>query len=257
MSNRIIKNVVTIPVALLLVFLSSGVCFASTKTPNSDGWVQCQHSWHYYDHGNDSTGWKTIDGIQYYFFEDGHMAAGECMVEGHACTFDANGAFIQNGIHRDGLEDDLLTKAFECCNLYEEDCLHMIELINSERASMGMSPVIYSKDLAILASYRVQHMAKYNYYSHRYESAERPQFVYDFIDYGLLPQGGENLLKGGYKTINLDNCDIQALNECMLVSFKNSQSHYNNMTSAKWKTVGVGYYYAPDNHSLMLAQLYQ
>lgn len=100
MSNRIIKNVVTIPVALLLVFLSSVVCFASAKSPYTNGWVQCQHSWHYYDHGNESTGWRTIDGIQYYFFEDGHMAAGECMVEGNACTFDNDGTFIQNGIHR-------------------------------------------------------------------------------------------------------------------------------------------------------------
>lgn len=159
--------------------------------------------------------------------------------------------------NRDGLEDDLLTKAFENCSLYEEDCLHMIDLINRERAAKGLSPLTYNKDLAILASYRVQHMAKYGYYSHRYESDDRPQFVFDFIDYGLLPQGGENLLKGRYTTFDMDNCDMQALNDRMLVSFKNSQSHYNNMTSAKWTTAGIGYYFAPDKHSFMLAQLYQ
>lgn len=183
------------------------------------------------------------------------MATGECMIEDHAYTFDSTGGYMYSGIHRNGFDDELLTKAFELCCKSEADGLHMTDLINQERLSYGIAPVEYNRNLAVLATYRCLHMEKNNYYSHYFTSSTSPQFALDYDAYRLSLNGGENLSRSSYTDIM--ELSLVSVNAKSMSSFRNSSSHHNNIINSRWTSVGIGYCMDPDSNNLTIVQLYK
>lgn len=137
----------------------------------SDEWKEIDgHVYHFSANRIMDTGWKELDGYWYYFDSDGQMLTGERVIDRKAYTFDTAGRMILEGIHRDGLEDDLLSEAFVKTHGNWQETIYAIELTNQERAKMGVALVTLDYDLTLIATYCCAHMDKYNYFTDAYNN---------------------------------------------------------------------------------------
>ncbi len=64
-----------------------------TETPTQppEGWQEENGQMRYYADGQPLTGWQTLDGIQYYFLDDGSMARGQVEIDGERYYFSSAG----------------------------------------------------------------------------------------------------------------------------------------------------------------------
>ena len=201
--------------------------------------------YHFSNTGVMDTGWKYIGENWFYFNTNGNMATGEKLVENNAYTFDSTGKMLYEGIHRNGLEDDLLTEAFVIAHKNWEESLYAMELVNRERAKLGITPLSLDFDLSVVATYRCLHMNKYNYYDHKFNN----EYACDnnwqnYIGKTIILS--ENMHLYGHET-NPNNGIIntetpreytnKAHNELV-----NSPGHYRNMIDPLDVKVGIGFY---------------
>lgn len=189
-----------------------------------------------------TAGWSEQNGFTHYFDASGKAATGECVIEGKAYTFDQNGHLVRKGIHRDGLEDELLSEAFVLADKNWEYSLYAIDLVNQERSKVGQPALEPNFDLTVVAAYRCLHMDKYNYFAHDYNSVD--QNNYDWTVYSHIPSSvGENIQLHGDATnpnngvVNTETPTEQVDHSHKLLAASNG--HYNNMISPLAHSVGV------------------
>ncbi len=189
-----------------------------------------------------TVGWAEQSGSMYYFNTSGEAATGECVIDGRAYTFDQNGRLIRAGIHRDGLEDELLSEAFVLADANWEYSLYAIDLVNEERARAGQPALEPSFDLTVVAAYRCLHMDKYNYFAHDYDSVD--QNNYDWMVYSHIPSSvAENIQLHGDVT-NPNNGIVNTETPMQQVDHSHklltaSTGHYKNMVSPLAHTAGA------------------
>lgn len=201
--------------------------------------------YHFSIDGTMDTGWKTIEGTWYYFATDGSMLTGEQVIDNKAYTFDGSGQMIREGIYREGLETDLLSDAFVKTHNNWKESLYALELMNQERAKIGIGPLSLDFGLSVIATYRCAHMNKYNYISHTYDN-ESPSDTNWLAYSGELTSIGEllqiygdatNPNDGIKNTISPREFTMHAHN-----NFVRSPGHYKTMTRAYYSKVGIGFY---------------
>jgi len=212
--------------------------YSSNEFKEIDG-----HVYHFSANGKMDVGWKNSDGCWYYFASDGQMLTGEQVIDHKAYTFDAAGRMILEGIHREGLEDDLLSDAFVKTHQNWQETIYAIELINQERARIGGAQVALDYDLTLIATYRCAHMDKYNYFTHDYNNeypSDTNWKAYTGIDTVLgeiMHYYGDinNPNNGNIKTESMHDFAAGAHN-----AYINSPGHYDSMTKSKYARAGVG-----------------
>ncbi len=189
-------------------------------------------------------GWTVQDGGYYYVREDGTRLTGEQVVDHKAYTFDGNGKLVREGIHRDGLEDDLLTQSFVRTWDNWEETLYMVELINTERQKAGLPVLAVDFDLSVAAAYRCAHMVRYHYQAHEYGGVPQWSAVWEaysrrsmwlrenYYYFGYLKEQNEGVVRDWDRKEFIDGGHEW---------YCNSPAHYENIM-CDWVTkVGVGY----------------
>lgn len=102
------------------------------------------------------------------------------------------------------------------------------ELVNAERARHGLSPLALSADLSEKARIKSRDMAVNNYFSHNSPTYGTPFEMMKALGVSYR-SAGENIAMG------------YADPEAVVTAWMNSQSHRENILSAKYTTLGVGY----------------
>lgn len=219
--------------------------YESNGVYTSTEWKKINNYWyHFGQDGYMNTGWLD-DGQRYYLNSDGVMLTGEQIISGKAYTFSQDGRLLREGIHRDGMEDDLITEAVVSTNLHWNDILYALQLVNQERAKVGARALEIDYDLSVVASYRAAHMNKYNYFSHYIDSI----FVAD--NDAVAYTGKQNYLKENiwlYGSINNPNNGViktetsEQIVQMAHKDYVNSSGHYQTMISADSTKVGIGFF---------------
>lgn len=137
-----------------------------------------QNGWRYaYDaSGSPFTGWFQIGDDWYFSGLGGGIVVGERGIDGKAYTFASDGRLLCEGVHRDGFEDDIYNMAIVKTDEYWSYYDQALQLLNMERASNGLAPLRLDRDLCVIATYRANHMWKYNYAGH-YDAAGNKYYV--------------------------------------------------------------------------------
>ena len=125
----------------------------------------------------------------------------------------------------------------------------VIEIVNAERATMDLAPLVYNKDLDVIAQMRAQDMADRDYYSHI--SPDSKGFLdlimeNDLNLYKSFKNSGENILKGS----------IHSTPDGAMLSWMNSSGHKANILYLTYKTMAVGYAYDADTGTSYWVQLF-
>lgn len=269
-------------VSLITVTASTPVLASALTTPASavitapslSGWQLLPDGWYYYANGERQTGWIQYNGksyyldtnglmltgwqllgdIWYYFYPDGAMATGESYINGRAYTLSADGVYLYDGIRRAGLEDDLITGAFENIHKYDLEIRDMINRINTYRQSHNKPLLQYDTDLALIATYRCLHMQKYGYYSHYYNNEPHIGIIAQTY-FGKLGKIRENL----NRAVNSSKPAYSSLiegNANFFQSFVSSSGHNSILLQDIITRVGVGYYVSDDMKKIYISQIF-
>lgn len=104
----------------------------------------------------------------------------------------------------------------------------VVELVNAERASRGLSALTYDWELSRVARYKSQDMKDKGYFSHQSPTYGSPfQMMKSFgISY---KSAGENIARG------------YATPEAVVNGWMNSSGHRANILNASYTHIGVGY----------------
>jgi len=121
-------------------------------------------------------------------------------------------------------------------NLNEEQDL--LKNINSERAKLGMMPLIWEEKLAQAARYHAYDLGTQKYFDHN---------TYDRVNGELVKVGGTFTRIGRfYNSSTLNSENIAAGSEHAEGTYNQwftSRGHYENMFNNKSKKVGIGFFY--------------
>lgn len=201
--------------------------------------------YHFSNYGIMDTGWRYIDEHWYFFAASGNMLTGEQLVESKAYTFDCTGKMLYEGIHRNGFEDELLTEAFIKTQMNWQESLYALELVNQERARLGIAPLALDFDLSVVATYRCLHMNRYNYYDHKYNNEYACDVNWATYS-GKSVILSENLhIYGDERNPNNGIINTETPREYTNkahIELVNSPGHYKNMTDPLDVRVGIGFY---------------
>ena len=134
----------------------------------------------------------------------------------------------------------------------------VFKLTNEERERIGVPPLIYNKQLSILAKEHSEDMQKRGYFSHNTpegltpDDRARKKGINVIKDFGNFYQVGigENIMDMPITFvpffITVENCFIVLTNhqiaQCAINGWKRSPDHYSNMISADYTEIGVGVY---------------
>lgn len=104
----------------------------------------------------------------------------------------------------------------------------VVNLVNKERATAGLSPLSANTNLAAVATKKAEDMRDKNYFSHTSPTYGSP---FDMMSqFGIkYTAAGENIAKG------------QRTPESVMSAWMNSAGHRENIMSAKYNQIGVGY----------------
>lgn len=115
--------------------------------------------------------------------------------------------------------------------------LKVFELINIERSSNGLSPLVWNKQIAAIARLYSQSMSTNNFFSHTGLNDERIDQRADSFGLTKWKMIGENIAYSrGYKQIA----------ESIVESWMQSSNHRRNLLNKQWKKTGVGISIAKD-----------
>jgi glucan-binding YG repeat protein len=213
---------------------------------SSEEWKKIDSTWYYFGQdGYMDTGWIVNNEHRYYINSDGAMLTGEQVIDGKVYTFSRDGQLLMEGVHRDGMEDDLLAEAVVNTKEHWNDILYSLSLVNQEREKVGAAPLVIDYDLSIIATYRAAHMNKYNYFSHYYN--DKPVCKHDVTTY----TGKNSLLKENIwlygNTTNPNNGIINRSTSKEIIQmahndYINSSGHYANIIGTDSTKMGIGIY---------------
>ena len=168
--------------------------------------------WVRYDaNGHMIKGWDTNDDGTYYFDQVyGTMAKGIVTIDGNLYLFDVDTGVMQASITTS--EEAMADR--------------VIELVNQERTSRGLQPLVKDDRLMVAAAARAKELSQR--YSHtRPNGSECFTILWHLgIDYGYA---GENIAMG------------QRTPEIVMNDWMNSSGHRANILSENFDCIGVGY----------------
>ena len=168
--------------------------------------------WVRYDaNGHMIKGWDTNDDGTYYFDQVyGTMAKGIVTIDGNLYLFDVDTGVMQASITTS--EEAMADR--------------VIELVNQERTSRGLQPLVKDDRLMVAAAARARELSQR--YSHtRPNGSECFTILWHLgIDYGYA---GENIAMG------------QRTPEIVMNDWMNSSGHRANILSENFDCIGVGY----------------
>ena len=168
--------------------------------------------WVRYDaNGHMIKGWDTNDDGTYYFDQVyGTMAKGIVTIDGNLYLFDVDTGVMQASITTS--EEAMADR--------------VIELVNQERTSRGLQPLLKHDGLMVAAAARAKELSQR--YSHtRPNGSECFTILWHLgIDYGYA---GENIAMG------------QRTPEIVMNDWMNSSGHRANILSENYDCIGVGY----------------
>ena len=194
-------------------------------------------------------GWNVTQEGTYYRDANGQRLTGEQVVDGKAYTFSPDGWLVREGIHRDGLEDDILSQALVLTVENWEETQHMIALINEERQKVGLALVAPDFSMSVAATYRCIHMDRYQYLGHDYNGVSQGNAV-GAAYLGRACGWGENYYYFGDVTREskglLDELPLPEFTVQAHAWLCQSPTHYENITFRGVTKVGAGFYYNPD-----------
>lgn len=107
----------------------------------------------------------------------------------------------------------------------------VVELVNRERARNGLNPLKANWQVARVARFKSEDMARNNYFSHNSPTYGSP---FDMLRrFGIrFSSAGENIARG------------QRTAESVMNSWMNSPGHRANILSSSFTEIGVGYFNA-------------
>ena len=168
--------------------------------------------WVRYDaNGHMIKGWDTNDDGTYYFDQVyGTMAKGIVTIDGNLYLFDVDTGVMQASITTS--EEAMADR--------------VIELVNQERTSRGLQPLVKDDRLMVAAAARAKELSQR--YSHtRPDGSECFTILWHLgIDYGYA---GENIAMG------------QRTPEIVMNDWMNSSGHRANILNENYDCIGVGY----------------
>lgn len=114
------------------------------------------------------------------------------------------------------------------------DAQELLELVNAERAKVGVAPLKIDERLNQSAQWKADDMVTYDYFGHIKpgESRNNGLDYLDSIDDSLCRNVGENI------TDNTESADNYSL--MSFTSWKNSASHYKAMINPAYAYTGFG-----------------
>lgn len=127
-----------------------------------------------------------------------------------------------------------------------------IRLVNIDRASKGVSPVVYNSNLKEGTDTRAQELSNYGHIrvdglSH--VRLDKTKYYTAFSDY--IPdaqyQIGENLAMRSYNGNPYYLVSEKRIAQDFFNQFKNSQSHYDNLMNPKYKSMAIAVKLGSDN----------
>lgn len=190
--------------------------------------------------------WQQENGQYYYVVDETNTRLqGEQILDGKPYTFNDDGVLILNGIHRDGLEDTILTRAYETYAQSQTDIDYMLQYINQVRAATGAGALTLDFNMTIAAIYRSIEMEQYNYFSHYLDDSPRAVDVYlaqtkrPRLTFSL----SENLCR--YRTDSgtlLPQYTMQGLSDYAINGYIASPNHCANLMDKSKLRVGIGIY---------------
>lgn len=104
----------------------------------------------------------------------------------------------------------------------------VVALVNEERNKNGLKPLKINNDVAMIAQYKCQDMNDNSYFGHTSPIYGSP--------YDMLKKFNVSYSKAGQNIANKQISAQQVMSEWM-----NSEGHRNNILSAKFTEIGVGY----------------
>lgn len=115
---------------------------------------------------------------------------------------------------------------------YEE---RVIELVNQERTSRGLTPLVHSAGLTNAARYQAADMSQDNYFSHATKDRENGELVivcdpWERIAHYYSGANGENAAAGYFSP------------EVVMNDWMNSGAHRANILNPDTRAIGVGFY---------------
>ncbi len=115
---------------------------------------------------------------------------------------------------------------------YEE---RVIELVNQERTSRGLTPLVHSAGLTNAARYQAADMSQDNYFSHNTKDREGDELIFICNAWERIAQyysgaSGENAAAGYHSP------------EAVMNGWMNSDAHRANILDPDTRAIGVGFY---------------
>lgn len=111
------------------------------------------------------------------------------------------------------------------------------ELLNQERISGGLMPLKWNNEMAKIARYHSENMARGNYFSHREADGSMVNDRADLFGMSDWKSIGENIaFNRGFK--------LPADSACQ--QWMNSPAHRDNILDKRWKEAGIGVAIAAD-----------
>lgn len=194
-------------------------------------WYQRNDKWRYSQNGRDLSNIWIYD-KDYMFYE-----------------LNANGDYTNNTKEfitaTDGLDIDQLRKAYhsykDLAGVDNENLLFALNLINNERAKVGVAPLKLSVERSILGTYINENMYKNSYFSHYYSSSATAEYI--LVGKKMFPNfdgiQGENIY---YSSVTAGKLKpMKALIEEAQTWYVKSAGHYNNIVDPDYKKVGIGF----------------
>ena len=224
------------------------------------GWQQINGKWYFfYDSGNMATNWVKLGETWFFFYPDGSMASGESYIGGRMYTLDSEGRYIRDGVHRDGLEDDLLEKAMLTYIDSRDDVAYLIALTNNVRRKAGVGDLLEDPIASVAAIYRGLEMEKYDYVGHYVDGIPMCERAYFAIrgNHDGVRGCGENIhVRYGMTDPDTQENDIVRA-DIAIQRLTESPEHFENMVIPKYKYVGCGPVYNEDRTHYYMTQIFR
>lgn len=239
------RQIITILLASILALGISAITCAA-------GWEQVNNDWYYLGYSGQylKNTWIYSEGKNYYVGADGKMLTGEHTIVYRTCTFDENGALVEEGTPMDVTRLDYgdLCGAQRMVQDYWPAIVKGYEMVNAEREANGTHPILLNYDLCVAAAYRSKEMIKMG--------AEKGSAFYSGPD-----ENGEMLwntvpraLTGNTSYIGTENKSyhisdrlpsdggVTDLSKLLASQFR-SEAHYAQIIGKEYSQIGIGVWY--------------
>lgn len=270
--NKITKTAAYLFITVFISLLSSIVGYADWYQDNAgwkfdqggtaltDTWKELDGLWyHFNETGYMDTGWyfDTHSQNRYFLGADGAMLSGTQVMDGQYFSFKSSGEFMGSiPIHIEGLDDSLLEAAIRQTDAYWAETEYGLSLVNAERMSHGLNPLVLDKDLCNIANYRSAYMDQTGFYEHYRDGIDLSNTASSAY-YGKNTGVGENVYNNYSLSGEAINFSVQNSVKRGFNYYLQSPGHYENMMEPSYCKIGIGVYCNASNTRRFFTQIFQ